>query len=214
MGMLADSVARRGNSHPSILERYTDATRDVLYFAQLEAARRGAAAVSVADLLSGLGVAENTRAERVGNLKANALYLRWLVGSPALPAWNVATQEIEASALELDAEAKRALGFTVLEADRDREYWIDSDHILRGLMRFPNKADFAILKTELSLKTARVASRVDREEHLSEINPSLKVMQYLVRKWATVFAPPVLSLACYLYILMQGLSMSASAAVR
>ena len=214
MGMWANFVSGGADSHPSILDRYTDATREVLVHARQEALNRDANLISVADLLGGLGVAEGTRAERVGSLKANAFYLRWLVGLPALPAREPAPGSGDFTTIELDVDAKRALAFAVLEADRDREYWIDSDHLLRGLLRFPNKADFALLKTELGLKSARVASRVDREKHLPETNPSIKVAKYLMRKWVALLVPPALSLACYLYILIQGIGMAATPAIR
>jgi hypothetical protein len=214
MGMWADFVSGRSDSHPSIVERYTDTTREALIFARQEALDRGQTTISVTDLLGGLSVAEGTRAERVANLKANAFYLRWLVGLPALPHSAPTAGNSEQILVEFDVEAKRALAFAVLEADRDREYWIDSDHLLRGLLRFPNKADFALLKTELSLRSARIASRVDRENHIPEVSPSAKVVKYLMRKWVALLAPPVLSLACYLYILMQNIGMVASPAIR
>jgi hypothetical protein len=214
MGMWADFVSGKSDSHPSILDRYTDATREALVYARQEAIDRGESTISVADLLGGLSVAEDTRADRVGGLKANAFYLRWLVGLPALPAREPAAGSTESVSIELDVDAKRALAFAVLEADRDREYGIDTDHLLRGLLRFPNKADFALLKIEISLKSARVGSRVDRENHIPETNPSVKVVKYLMRKWAALLVPPALSLACYLYILMQGIGMVASPAIR
>lgn len=203
MGMLGALVSGAGNTHRSIEERYTEPVQLALEFAREEAQLRGAAQLTVADLLAGLMVEEGSRAERVGRLKANAFYLRWLAELPALPAANprIGTSD----SIALDTEARRALAFAVLEADRDREYWIDSDHLLRGLLRFPNKADFALLKTELSLDAARVASRKDREQFLPEQNPSLKVIRYLARKYLTIVAPVALSLACYLYILMQEL---------
>jgi hypothetical protein len=210
--MWTNFVSGKAESHTSIVERYTESTREALVYARQEALNRGETTIGVADLLGGLSVAEDTRAERVGGLKANAFYLRWLVGLPALPTQYSATGEAES--VELDAEAKRALAFAVLEADRDREYWIDSDHLLRGLLRFPNKADFALLKIEISLKSARVGSRVDRENHIPETNPSLKVVKYLMRKWVALLVPPTLSLACYLYILIQGIGMVAAPAIR
>ncbi len=203
MGKLGELVSGGSSTHRSFAERYTEPTRLVLESAREEARRRGAAQMTVADLLAGLMAEDGTRAERVGNLKANAFYLRWLAGLPALPAWR--HEMGDGSSIQPDFEMRRALAYAVLEADRDREYWIDSDHVLRGLLRFPNKADFALLKTELSLDAARVASRKDREQYLPEQNPNLKVVAYLIRKYVMLVAPTALSLACYLYILFQEL---------
>lgn len=203
--MLGELVSGGNKTQASYTERYTEPTCLVLEFAREEAQQRGATEMTVGDLLAGLMVEEGSRAERVGRLKSNAFYLRWLAGLPALPA--LALEEADLDSIRPDFETRRALAFAVLEADRDREYWIDSDHVLRGLLRFPNKADFALLKTELSLDSARMASRKDREQYLPEQNPSLKVIKYLTRKYFMLLAPTVLSLACYLYILFQELGL-------
>jgi len=203
MGKLGELVSGGSSSEQSFAERYTEPTLLALEFAREEAQARGATEISVADLLAGLMMEEGSRADRVGKLKANAFYLRWLAELPALPA--LRHDERAGASIEPDFETRRALAFAVLEADRDWEYWIDSDHLLRGILRFPNKADFALLKTELSLEGARVASRKDREQFLPEQNPNLKAVKYLIRKYVTQLAPSVLSLVCYLYILIQGL---------
>ena len=192
-------------------ERYTDAAWTAIVHARCEALDRNSDAITVADLLAGLTGEEDTRAERLGSLKTNALYLRWLSGSPLLPSPTAgrACQD-QSNRAELAADARQALAFAVQEADRDREYWIDTDHLLRGLMCFPNKAHFAVLKTELNLKAARVASRRDREEYLPDETPNFKVVQYLARKHFSLWLSPVLSLACYLYILIQTIGQGGS----
>jgi hypothetical protein len=218
---------RAGNtlSHAPLMERYTTEARRAIQFARQESLHRGAAAVTIADLLAGLGVDEESRAERIGSLKANAFYLRWLTGLPALPARAEDSAGISfedsigcpgrntgdpigewmgESRLKLDAEASRALGFAVVEADRDREYWIDSDHLLRGILSFPNRGHFAVLKTELNLHSTRVASKADRHKFPPHQTPSVKVVKYLIRKHLALWGPPIIGLACYLYILIQG----------
>ena len=210
MGQAGSGIlnGKSGNSQ-TFFERYTEASQRACDFARQQACDRGDTTVTVSDLLAGLSVDEGTRAERIGSLKANAFYLRWLSGLPALPS-HFATRETRAEECEadFDPETKRALAFAVAEADRDREYWIDSDHLLRGLLRFPNKAHFAVLKTEFDLNSARIASRRDREEYLPEETPNLKVFKYLMRKYVVLWVPPVLSLACYLYILIQSLGLT------
>jgi ATP-dependent Clp protease ATP-binding subunit ClpA len=201
--MIGSSVNGEKAAHSAIWERCTEQVRKALYFARHEAQRRREMTITVADLLSGLSVEESTRAERVGLLKTNSAYLRWLVALPALPAAVAPDHEGHP---ELDHDARRALAYAVAEADRDREYWIDSDHLLRGLLRFPNKAHFALLKTEVNLNSARLASRKDREEFLPEENPTWKVVQYLAGKYAALWLPPLVSAACYLYILAQSMT--------
>jgi ATP-dependent Clp protease ATP-binding subunit ClpC len=215
MGMWAELIAGRSINQQSVFERYTEAAKRVMYCARCEALCRGESVITVADILSGLSVEEATRAERVGSLKANSFYLRWLSGLPALPALNQGEDcKDQESEPQLEIDAKKTLAYAVMEADRDREYWIDSDHLLRGLLRFPNKAHFALLKTEVSLKAARIASRRDRKEFHPRETPSLKVIQYLIRKHLALWVPPILGIACYLYVLLQSIGMGMSPITR
>jgi hypothetical protein len=223
MRLWGNLVAGKPGSHPSVLERYTEATRRAIHFGQQETLHRGAPSMTVSDLLAGLGMEQNSRAERIGSLKANAFYLRWLVGLPALPARAEESIEspetgleasLEESRFELDAEVKRVLAFAVIEADRDREYWVDSDHLLRGILRFPNRAHFAVLKVEVDLDSARSASKADRHKFPPRQTPSMKVVKYLIRKHVAFWIPPILSLACYLYILIQSFGLTASRLAR
>lgn len=215
MSTLQQSV-RNGGSQ-SVYERYTESLRRAIVYAREEVEHRCGSAITIGDLLAGLSVDEDTRADRTGNLKSNAFYLRWLVGLPALPARGLEDAavdyrqtgrlKIERSHVELDNDAKRAFAFALMEADRDGEYWIDSDHLLRGILRFPNQAQFAVLKTEVNLTTVRLASHQDRLQLPPDEAPGQKVREYRLRKYAAMFAP-VVSLVCYLYILMQSFGMA------
>jgi ATP-dependent Clp protease ATP-binding subunit ClpA len=215
MGILEDLTAERYGAHSSVFERYTESAKRAIYYARAEALSRCDKVITVADILSGLGVEEGSRAERVASLKGSAFYLRWLSGLPQLPAVNAGedckNQEHQPT-LELDA--KVALAYAVMEANRDHEYWIDSDHLLRGLLRFPNKAHFALLKTEISLKVARARSKRDRKEFRPKETPSLKAVRYMVRKHFAFWVPPILGLACYLYVLLQSFSIGMSPLAR
>ncbi|MFC5865596.1 Clp protease N-terminal domain-containing protein [Acidicapsa dinghuensis] len=173
-------------------------------FAKQEALRRGQSQVTPADLLAGLMEEEEHRAARIARLKQNASYLRWLIELPQLP---MRTHEAstDVNSAVFDAESRQALAYMVLEADRDREYWIDTDHLLRGLLCFPNRADFAVLKTEVDLQSLRHDSRIDRDRFPAGHAPKGKITEYLVRKYVEWLAPPAIGLACYLYILIEGL---------
>lgn len=192
---------------PANFERYTDVARRSMAFATQEAWNRGESSISVADLLAGLTVEENSRAERIGALKSNAFYLRWLVGLPALPAGpeeaiHQSQGDTAECPLELDSESQRALEFATLEADRDHEYWIDSDHLLRGILRFPNRAQFAVLKTEVDLHSARVASRHDREEFRPSQAPSAGMGEFFTRKYLALGFLLILAIGAALYFFL------------
>jgi hypothetical protein len=188
-----------------LFDRFLGPSERACSLARQHARDRGETEISVSDLLAGLSFDEETRAARVGLLKENAFYLRWLSGLPPLPSrfqpYEIVSDDCQ---WDFDPEATRALSFAVAEADRDREYWIDSDHLLRGLLRFPNRAHFAVLKTEVSLNSVRIASKRDRERYPSEVRSNLKVVRYLLGKYVALWVPPALTLVCYLYILTQG----------
>ncbi len=164
-------------------ERYTDEADRALTYARQECMRRGQRVLTVADLLAGLSVEESSRAQRVGSLKENAFYLRWLTALPPLPERSPVTSLRNASnEIDLDIEVKQALEFALVEANRDRENLIDSDHVLRGIMRFPNKAHFALLKTEINLTSVRIASYHDRREFTRPKKAGFNVWQYLFHR--------------------------------
>jgi hypothetical protein len=202
----AEATARKANPY-AVTQRCTGSVRAAILHARCEVLNRNETAITTVDLLAGLCQLEETRAERVGSLKENAQYLRWLCDLPPMPWPESAACQSEKSC-ELDNDARRALECAVLEADRDGEHWIDSDHLLRGLLRFPNRAQFAILKTELNLKIARQSSMRDRDEFLPDDGPNLKMMDTFVSKYVSRWAPHVLSAACYLYILLQSMNVN------
>jgi hypothetical protein len=209
------AAARRKTNPYSVVERYTQSVRKAILHARTESLDRNQSIITVADLLAGLCEQEDTRAERIGELKDNAQYLRWFAGLPLLPRPEPApVTDEKAARCELDSEARRALAFAVMEADLDHEHWIDSDHLLRGLLRFPNRAQFAILKTELNLRTARLASFDDRDRYAPEEQPQITLMETFFQKHIRQWAPPLLSAVCYLYILLQSMGLRLIPVVR
>src|SRR5271154_3722713 len=120
-----ENLDLRAADSRQLFDRFLGSSQRACSLARQHASDRGATAVSVSDLLAALSFEEETRAERVGFLKANAFYLRWLSGLPPLPArfqsHEIASDDCQ---LDFDSEAKKALSFAVAEADRDREYWI------------------------------------------------------------------------------------------
>lgn len=192
-------TTEKGINH-TVFERYTDEARRALFLARREAQRRTDGLVTVEDLLSGMSTEGGTRADRVGALKDNAFYLRWLVELPPLPAAMEAHRD---GHLDMDGNAKKALLFAQEEADRDGEFWIDSDHLLRGLMRFPNKAHFALLKIETNLRSTRLSAIKDRQLRPSQASPRAHDMPSMVRKYAVLWGAPVAGVAGYLHGLIQ-----------
>jgi len=73
--------------------------------------------------------------------------------------------------IRLNDNSKKVLAFAAEEADFDQEYWIETDHILRGILRFSNEATNTLESTSLNLDKAREASKRNRAEFPSKSPP-------------------------------------------
>lgn len=144
-----------------MFERYTDPAKRIIFFARLEANHRLEDHITPKDILAGLAWESGSRAMRIAPLKENAVLFRSLVGIPHLPISSTPYLEITRD-IPLDKDAKMVLAYAASEADRDKEYWVDSDHLLRGLLRIKNPAATALKSIGLDLKTLRTESRNDR----------------------------------------------------
>lgn len=142
-----------------MFERYTPEARRAIYFAALEASHRCQTAIAVKDILAGL-IRESSISGRVEFLQELSLPLRSRLGIPHLP--TSATPYHQIRSIPLDDESKRAVAFAAGESNRDREYWIDCDHLLRALLRFPNAASEALEREGVALEITRAAGRAYR----------------------------------------------------
>jgi hypothetical protein len=168
-----------------MFERYPAASRRVVFFARCEAVHRGVSAISPEDLLLGLTWEEGTRADRIANLKEKALLVRAALGIPHRPMTSIPYGEERN--LPLTNESKRVLAYASFEANDDKEFQIDTDHLLRALLRERTSASDAVEKLGVSLSTLRAASRQDRLHHPAEKPPWYWKPPFLVKRseWAT-----------------------------
>jgi Clp amino terminal domain, pathogenicity island component len=142
-----------------VFPRYTDAAKRAIFFAHTEAMHRNEHLIRPADILIGL-TWEADSGQSPASLKELAVKLRGLVGIPHLPSTSLPYQR--EGAIPLDADAKKVIASAAAEADRDGQYWIDSDHVLRGLLTVPNDAADALLTVGLDLESVRSASTTFR----------------------------------------------------
>src|ERR1035441_7070892 len=61
--------------------------------------------------------------------------------------------------IPLDQNAKMVLAHAVNEAEMDNSFYIYTDHLLRGMLRFPYEASVALESIQVNLESARAASR-------------------------------------------------------
>lgn len=144
-----------------MFERYTESARRVIFYARTEANHRDEAAIGPQDILLGLTWETKSGLTDLYPLKDLAVDLRARMGIPHLP--STAHPYLRVRDIPLDMAGKRALAHAAEEADRDWQYWIDCDHLLRGLLRFPNQAKDALTQSGITLAAVRKTVRGQRE---------------------------------------------------
>jgi ATP-dependent Clp protease ATP-binding subunit ClpC len=172
-----------------MFERYTEQARRTVFFARYEASCQPIEKISTAHLLLGLVREGGSRAEAVGSLKDNAVQIRSALGIP------ISTDKLDKALLmrdmPLNDNSKKVLAYAAEEADLDQEYWIDTDHLLRGILRFPNEATAALRSISLDLNKARDASKRNRAEFPSKSPPRfLFIHRYFAIPFRKFFVIP------------------------
>jgi len=154
--------------------RYTHEARRAIFFARVEAIHQRAEFITPAHLLAGLDWESDRTSARIYSLKEHAVALRALTGIPHHP--TTETPYLQKHDVGLDDDAKKVLAYTALEADADWDAEIDTDHLVRGILRFPNVASAALESISLNVDGARASSRLDRARaiHLPRTLKKLK----------------------------------------
>ena len=182
-----------------MFERYTDAAKRAIFYARAEAINQNVSVISVKHLLVGLTYEDSSRACQVGSLKENAENLRSFLGVPH-PASSQSNSALE---IPLDTDAKKTLAYAARECDQDRCYWLDTDHLLRGLLRFPNEATPALEETGLALESARAASTENRRKIADKPRPWWVIAKNFGRKHWRGIVLIVLLLLVFTYLKEQ-----------
>lgn len=192
-----------------MFERYTEQARRAVFFACFEANRLRADRISTKHLLLGLSWDENSRAVAIGSLKDQIVDLCGLMEIPHRPSTDVPnTKHLNIS---LDQDAKVALAYAAEEADLDCQFWIDTDHLLRGLLRFPNEASSSLESIPLDLATARAASKHRRIEFPPQRTPLFpKLIWFLwpARMRVRRLMPALVKLALFAVVVLLGILIS------
>jgi ATP-dependent Clp protease ATP-binding subunit ClpC len=146
-----------------MFERYTEQARRAIFFARFEALHQPADKISTVHLLIGLTRDAGSRADAVGSLKENSSKLRTELGIPYPKSTTLPL--VSEQNIPLNDNSKMVLAYATQEAELDKEYWIDTDHLLRGILRFPNEASDALQSISLDLAKTRTASKRHRAEY-------------------------------------------------
>ncbi len=148
-----------------MFERYTDQNRRAIFFARQTALQLGAAAIDSGHLLLGLVTEKETRADIVFRLRE------------LLPE-EVAQQAVEIKqpmmkgTIPLSNDGKRAIAYTAFEANRLRDYWIDTEHLVLGILREESSPAVAKLRAMgLELESCRQQVMYSKDSRPQRADP-------------------------------------------
>ena len=163
-----------------MFERYTEQARRAIYFARFEAIFRAQPEITPTTLLLGLTWDEDNRACTIWPLKDKVVDLCSLLQVPHRP--TSATPYDLRVDIPLDLDSKKALAYAAIESNRGLQYWIDTDHLLCGILRVPCQATTSLELAGLSLRRARRASRLDRRRLRPLKTPYKLVINGILRR--------------------------------
>ena len=152
-----------------MFERHAYPVKRAIYFANCEATHRGADGITPEDILLGLAWDAETRADRIAHLKDNAVQLRADLSTLHRPITVLPYDQKKH--LLLTKESIRIVNDALAEATTDKEFYADTDHLLRAFLRENNVASAAVAKLGLTLDSLRSLSREDRVNNPSEQAP-------------------------------------------
>ncbi|MGC1156777.1 MAG: Clp protease N-terminal domain-containing protein, partial [Acidobacteriaceae bacterium] len=167
-----------------MFERYTESAKRVVFFARIEANHHDDPAISAEHLLLGLTWEAKSGLATFVPLKDLAIDLRARMGIPHLP--STSHPYLRDRTIPLDNVAKLALAYAAEEADRDRQYWIDCDHLLRGLLRFPNEATKALTQSGVMLTGVRDAAKEFRRRVSPQPAPKWGWLRLMWRRYGYI----------------------------
>ncbi len=151
-----------------MFERYTDQNRRAIFFARQTALQLGAAAIDSGHLLLGLVTEKETRADIV-------FRLRELLPEEAAQQAVEIKQPMMKGTIPLSNDGKRAIAYTAFEANRLRDYWIDTEHLVLGILREESSPAAAKLRAMgLELESCRQQVMYSKDSRPQRADPVLR----------------------------------------
>ncbi len=139
-----------------MFERCTESARRAVYFAHFFALMSDRPEITSVDLLCSLLFGSDSRVQAIFQLRDQ------------FPLYNGCPGKYEKAPKptvlpQLTSESKQILNWTRVEADELRDYWIDTEHVLLGILRV-RKCDAAnyLMRTGLTLANARKSIKQNR----------------------------------------------------
>ena len=161
-----------------MFERYTDQCKRAVFFAQQTALRADAVAINPTHLLLGLLIEYRTGS-------GDIFRLRQLLPEDASLQDVIATERVlKGKTIPLSDEGKRVVAYTSHEANGLRDYWIDTEHLVLGILREKNNAAAARLRdVGITLETCRQRIIDNKASRPQRPNPVI----WWIRQYPTTF---------------------------
>ncbi len=120
----------RYNTHSSMFKRYTWPAKRAIFYARCLTILAEAKRISSVDLLRGLLWGDDSRAQSMFELRERFPLYK---GCP----WKIAEfpKEVGKNEPALDGDCRLILAWAAAEANRMGDYWIDTEHLLLGILR-------------------------------------------------------------------------------
>jgi len=149
-----------------MFERYTDQCKRAIFYAQQTALRGGATAFDSGHLFLGLLTEKGTRADIIFRLSE-------LFPEEMSQQTTLTKQETE-KGIPLSGDGKRAIAYAGREANQLKDYWIDTEHILLGILREgTNSAGVKLQAVGLGLESCRQLVTRSKNSRPPRRNPVL-----------------------------------------
>lgn len=141
-----------------MFERYTEPARRAIFYARAVAVLNGAVAIDSIHLLCGLIWGDDSRAQRLFQLREIFPMHR---GCP-LKSGNI-KPVTTVQGPPLSGEGKKVVARAAPEANAMRDYWIDTEHLLLGILAEPTcQAAQIFARSSITLESARNVVRVNK----------------------------------------------------
>jgi ATP-dependent Clp protease ATP-binding subunit ClpA len=152
-----------------MFERYTCEAKNAIYYGAKSAIRQNAAAVDSTNLLLGLVTDDESRTNRIFGLRERLpdeasqqselekQDNEWeLVIKQTTPQSVDRKKTLSPNTISMSTDGKRVLAHAAHEANSLRDYWIDSEHLVLGILRDGDNSAAAKLRSVgLDLETSR-----------------------------------------------------------
>jgi ATP-dependent Clp protease ATP-binding subunit ClpC len=163
-----------------MFERYTESARRAIFFARYMTVMNDAVGIDPSHLLYGVMWDENSRGQVLFGLREIFPIYR------CRPYKCADYEQVKAVNPPLTDESKKALVRARMEADAMRDYWIDTEHLLLGILAEPTSmAARHLTKAELTLNDARrmvMENKSSRPDYMATV-ASQSLLKRALLKW-------------------------------